>query len=84
MLQVALDPADGGSLGYGFVHFEKDDDAQNAIKSVSDRSLACSIWSAWLSWLVLPLPSLPAAIFGVVAWLPTRLACLSISANQMQ
>ena len=77
MLQVALDPADGSSLGYGFVHFEKDDDAQNAIKSVSGCSLACSIWPAWLSWLVLPLPSLPAAIFGVVAWLPTRLACLS-------
>ena len=70
MLQVALDPADGSSLGYGFVHFEKDDDAQNAINSVSGYSLPCGFSPAWLSWLVLPVPSLPAAILGVVALLP--------------
>ena len=52
MLQVALDPADGSSLGYGFVQFEKEDDAQNAIKSVSSCDLACR--HGWLGLFAAP------------------------------
>jgi len=38
--KVATDPSTGASLGYGFVHYESDENAQNAIRRVDGKVIA--------------------------------------------